>query len=75
MTPADKPHDKPHDKPADQTKPAEPHNAQADARLGETSEQPAQALQNEYTGPASRDGIPANGSAPVAARGPDDVGA
>ena len=32
-------------------------------------------LQNEYEGEAERDGILANGTEPVAPRGPDDVGA
>ena len=32
-------------------------------------------LKNEYDGDAERDGIPANGTEPVAPRGPDDLGA
>lgn len=32
-------------------------------------------LQNEYEGAPGRDGIPANGTEPVAPRGPDDLGA
>ena len=32
-------------------------------------------LQNEYQGDAERDGIPANGTEPVAPKGPEDIGA
>lgn len=56
--------------------PAEPRHAVSDLKRGETDKDAGDStLQNEYTGDAVRDGIPANGTEPTEARGPDDVGA
>lgn len=59
----------------DPEKPTEPRHANSDVKRGEAADAPAPSLQNEYTGEAERHGIPANGTQPVEARGPDDVGA
>lgn len=59
----------------DPENPTEPRHANSDVKRGERADEPAPSLQNEYTGEASRDGIPANGTQPTEARGPDDVGA
>ncbi|MBB1490814.1 MULTISPECIES: hypothetical protein [unclassified Paracoccus (in: a-proteobacteria)] len=56
--------------------PTEPRHAVSDLKRGESTEIADEAaLQNEYTGEVERDGIPANGTQPTEARGPDDVGA
>ena len=59
----------------DPENPTEPHDALSDVKRGESADVPAPSLQNEYTGEAVRDGIPANGTQPTEARGPDDIGA
>lgn len=59
----------------DPENPSEPRHAVSDVKRGGSADTPAPSLQNEYTGEASRDGIPANGTEPTEARGPDDVGA
>ena len=59
----------------DPENPTEPRHAVSDFKRGESADAPAPSLQNEYTGAAERDGIPANGTQPTEARGPDDVGA
>lgn len=61
--------------PASPAQPTQPHNAQSDRRRDQAPQNPESILQNEYEGDATHDGIPANGTAPAAARGPDDVGA
>ncbi|ARJ68455.1 hypothetical protein [Paracoccus contaminans] len=61
--------------PASPSQPAQPHNAQSGEKHDAAPQGNQSSLQNEYRGEASRDGIPANGTAPTAARGPDDVGA
>ena len=60
----------------DPENPTEPRHAVSDLKRGESTDESAESgLQNEYTGDAVRDGIPANGTQPTEARGPDDVGA
>ena len=54
--------------------PTEPRHAISDDKRGQ-GDTDATILQNEYTGEAERDGIPANGTTPTQPRGPDDVGA
>lgn len=56
------------------TEPTQPRHAISDDKRGEGDTE-ATILQNEYTGEAERDGIPANGTTPTQPRGPDDVGA
>lgn len=56
--------------------PTEPHRPLSDLKYGESAEDAQDApLQNEYTGDAQRDGIPANGTKSTEATGPDDIGA
>ena len=60
----------------DPENPTEPRHAGSELKHGETAGDAAESvLQNEYTGDSVRDGIPANGTRPTEARGPDDVGA
>lgn len=60
----------------DPENPTEPRHAVSDLKRGEPAEDgDPSVLQNEYTGESARGGIPANGTRPTEARGPDDVGA
>lgn len=60
----------------DREDPTKPRHAVSDVRRGDSADEGDRpSLHNEYTGEAVRDGIPANGTQPTDARGPDDVGA
>ena len=54
------------------------HDAPKDGATRPDSNDPPRnegVLQSEYDGEAGRDGIPANGTEPVAPSGPEDIGA
>ena len=59
----------------DSDHPTESRHAISNLKRGESNPGTEDSsLQNEYTGEAVRDGIPANGTEPTELRGPDDVG-